>query len=62
MTRVTPDHFEAAFMALRYLGQTSDGKNLTFWAPVTGKSAGKLALMTDPEGDPNFVIQVLLSL
>ena len=62
VTSMTPDHFEAAFMALRYIGQTSDGKNLTFWAPVTGESAGKLALMTDPDGDPNFIIQVLLSL
>lgn len=62
VTKMTPDHFEAAFMALRYLGQTSDGSSLTFWAPVTGQSAGKLALMTDPDGDPNFVIQVLLSL
>ena len=55
-------HFEAAFMAVKYEITTTDKQQITAWVPITGESAGKVSIFTDDNGDPNLIINVLLSL
>ena len=61
VTSMVPVHFEAACMAEKYTGTTSDGDKLTFWVPVTGANAGKVTLLT-MDGDGGYDISVLLNM
>ena len=61
VTSMVPVHFEAACMAEKYIGTTSDGNKLTFWVPVTGANAGKVTLLT-MDGDGGYDISVLLNM
>ena len=62
ISRMTFVHYEMGNMSVKYDCQTTDGKTIVAWVPITGANAGKVVINTDDSGDAAYDVKVVVNM